>query len=65
MAKANKQASALSGTPALTKRYGSISEIKRDLFPNAAAEEADIGRGNREYEKLMDEFFGPRQHSSA
>jgi hypothetical protein len=70
MAKTSHQASRVarpSGQSALTKRYGSIAEIKRDLFPNAAAEEAaaESGRGGREYEKLMDEFFGPRQRSLA
>lgn len=63
MAKASKQAPRGAGSssePALSKRYRSIAEIKRDLFPNAAAEEAEarVGRG---YENLLDELFGPRQ----
>jgi hypothetical protein len=43
----------------LTKRYGSIAEIKRDLFPVAAAQEAQMAAHRPGgYEKLMNEFFG-------
>jgi hypothetical protein len=68
MAKASKQApraAGSSGKPVLTKRYRSIAEIKRDLFPNAAAEEAEGAQGSRGYENLLDEFFGPRQHAAS
>ncbi len=70
MAKASKQATRTadpSASSALTKRYGSIAEIKQDLFPNAAAEEAEAqnSRVDGGYEKLMNEFFGNRQHSPA
>ena len=61
MAKAPKQAprsSRPNESPALTKRYRSMLEIKRDFFPNAAAKEAHTDHGSREYENLMDEFFG-------
>jgi hypothetical protein len=43
----------------LAKRYSSVAEIKRDLLPVAAAEEAAVS-GDRQggYEKLITEFFG-------
>jgi hypothetical protein len=67
MAKASKNVAQGSVSPALTKRYGSIAEIKRDLFPVAAAEEtaAISGRHEGGYEKLMNEFFGPQQQPSS
>jgi hypothetical protein len=49
---------------ALSRRYGSIAEIKREFFPNAAAEDdaaATMGAGENAYENLMDEFFGPQK----
>lgn len=63
--KGKKAATGASGTrdPALTRRYGSIGEIKREFFPNAAAEDeaaAVAGPGENAYENLMEEFFGPR-----
>ncbi len=67
MAKKSKKAPGANNA-ALTKRYDSIAEIKREFFPNAAAEEeaeATARQGNHAYENLMDEFFGPRQHSPA
>jgi hypothetical protein len=61
MAKPNKQEPATA--KARLKRYRSVAEIKRDLFPNAAAEEhaSDVRQRGQEY--LLDDFFGPRQHS--
>lgn len=53
------------GTPKsfLAKRYSSIAEVKRDLFPVAAAEEAaETNDQSGGYERLMHEFFGPEQH---
>jgi hypothetical protein len=47
--------------PALTRRYGSIAEIKREFFPQAAAEEeaeATLSREAGSYEDLMGELFG-------
>lgn len=63
MAKAPKKTVSGAGNPAMAKRYSSIAEIKRDLFPNAAAEEAATisGRQDGGYEKLMNEFFGGRK----
>lgn len=66
MAKPTKQTRAVasSGKASLAKRYGSIAEIKRDLFPNAAAEEAATELGQeRAHESLLNEFFGPQQPS--
>lgn len=61
-----KAASPTSGSlPALSKRYSSIAEIKRDLFPNAAAEDAATAASEHGYENLMDEYFGPRQSAKA
>jgi hypothetical protein len=47
--------------PALGRRYGSIAEIKREFFPQAAAEEeaeATLSREAGSYEDLMSELFG-------
>jgi hypothetical protein len=47
--------------PALARRYGSIAEIKREFFPQAAAEEqAEAASSRREgsYEDLISELFG-------
>jgi hypothetical protein len=47
--------------PALARRYGSIAEIKREFFPQAAAEEeaeATLSREAGSYEDLMGELFG-------
>jgi len=44
------------------KRYRSMGEIKRDLFPNAAAEEAETSARSRG-EVLMEDLFGPQHHS--
>jgi hypothetical protein len=41
------------------RRYRSVAEIKRDLFPNAAAEETATNARDRS-EGLMQDFFGPR-----
>jgi hypothetical protein len=67
MAKASKKTAPGAADSILAKRYGSIAEIKRDLFPNAAAEEAAAisGRHDGGYEKLMNEFFGSHQQSPA
>jgi hypothetical protein len=69
MAKSSKQASQKSqrGKGDSTQRYSSMAEINRDLFPNAAAEEAkeDLGRDEGAYERLMGEVFGPRHPSHA
>jgi hypothetical protein len=61
MAKAAKKQS-VAPKGFLSKRYGSIAEIKRDLFPVAAAEEEAAQAGDREggYEKLVSEFFGTK-----
>jgi hypothetical protein len=61
--KGKKAATTATGTrdPALTRRYASINEIKREFFPNAAAEDeaaAISGPGDNAHESLMDEFFG-------
>lgn len=65
MAKESKKASAATSS-ALTRRYGSIAEIKREFFPRAAAEEeaaASSALGDGIYEDLMDELFGPQQQA--
>lgn len=62
MAKANKQSPSAAESPA--KRYRSMAEIKRDLFPNAAAEDQARGLRRRNAEGMMDEFFGPRGQST-
>ena len=48
-----------SGTSQGQRRYRSVAEIKRDLFPNAAAEETATNARDRN-EGLMQDFFGPR-----
>lgn len=66
MAKASRQAASggrSEGKTAQTKRYRSVAEIKRDLFPNAAAAELADNAHARGYETLMEDFFGPRQRS--
>jgi len=40
------------------KRYRSVAEIKRDLFPNAAAEER-TGLRRHSHEALLTELLGP------
>jgi hypothetical protein len=65
MANASKKAS---GAPksVMAKRYASVAEIKRDLFPVAAAEEAaEAGQHSGGYERLMDEFFGLQRQAAA
>jgi hypothetical protein len=64
MAKAAKKKTS-KANPALKRRYGSIAEIKREFFPNAAAEEeanATAMDDPSAYEDLMAEFFGQQQH---
>jgi hypothetical protein len=63
MAKPNRQEPATA--KARPKRYRSVAEIKRDLFPNAAAEEHASDVRRRGHEDLMDDFFGPRHRSQA
>jgi hypothetical protein len=60
--KSEQQKSSASGLPPGSKRYRSMAEIKRDLFPKAAAEETALVSGNHNYEHVMDEFF-PRHDS--
>lgn len=64
MAKATKKTS---GAPKsfLAKRYSSVAEIKRDLLPVAAAEEAaEAGDRQGGYERLISEFFGSGQQAT-
>jgi hypothetical protein len=61
MAEAEKNPSAAPKS-FLAKRYSSVAEIKRDLLPAAAAEEAaESGDRQGGYEKLITEFFGAGQ----
>jgi len=58
MSKSAKKSS-VSGDSQGQRRYRSVAEIKRDLFPNAAAEETATNARERS-ESLMQDFFGPR-----
>lgn len=49
-----------SGTSQAERRYRSVAEIKRDLFPNAAAAEQTATNAHERSEGLMQDFFGPR-----
>ncbi len=63
MAKSGKKP-ADAGDTALTRRYGSIAEIKREFFPNAAAADEAVANAQltgHPYESLMDELFGSHQ----
>ena len=58
MSKSVKKPS-VSGDSHGQRRYRSVAEIKRDLFPNAAAEETATNARERS-EGLIQDFFGPR-----
>jgi hypothetical protein len=63
MAKKGKKAPAATN-PALARRYSSIAEIKREFFPNAAAQDeaaASARMNDYAYENLMGELFGQHQ----
>lgn len=66
--KAKKATAKATGSSALARRYGSIAEIKREFFPNAAAEdeaEAAARSADSVYEDLMDELLQPREQAPA
>jgi len=58
MPKSAKKPSVRGGSQS-QRRYRSVAEIKRDLFPSAAAEETATNARERS-EGLMQDFFGPR-----
>lgn len=66
MAKKGKKEPAATNA-ALSRRYGSIAEIKREFFPNAAAQDEAAANGrmnDHAYENLMSELFGQHQTST-
>ena len=59
MSKSNKKAASSDGSD--TKRYRSLAQVKRDLFPKVVAAEETGGFGRRwSDEDLMADFFGPK-----